>query len=162
MMTTIRAPSCGPPRAVFRSLKSELGLRQIDHQKQRRTNGHLFITVLAYQLVQVLRRRLREQREHRSWCSLREVLAGPQRATAIRRADGSTLHARKATLTEPEQRAQYDALGVDRAPGGIKKLVGSIVRLMSVWQRMLCHPPLVRSANSFFHSKLSLTVLNFR
>ena len=162
-MTTIRAPSCGPPRAVFRSLKSELGLRQIDHQKQRRTNGHLFITVLAYQLVQVLRRRLREQREHRSWCSpcakSWPARSGPP---PFARADGSTLHARKATLTEPEQRAQYDALGVDRAPGGIKKLVGSIVRLMSVWQRMLCHPPLVRSANSFFHSKLSLTVLNFR
>lgn len=36
--------------AVFRSLKSELGLRPIYHQKQRRSNGHLFITVLAYQL----------------------------------------------------------------------------------------------------------------
>ena len=37
--------------AVFRSLKSELGLRPIFHQKQRRSNAHLFITVLAYQLV---------------------------------------------------------------------------------------------------------------
>ena len=35
--------------------KSELGLRPIYHQKQERSNGHLFITVLAYQLVQVIR-----------------------------------------------------------------------------------------------------------
>ena len=110
--------------AVFRSLKSELGLRPIYHQKQERSNGHLFITVLAYQLVQVIRRRLREQQEQRSWCSLREVLAGQQRVTAsFRRADGSTLHVRKATAAEPEQRALYDALGVDPAPGGVKKLV---------------------------------------
>ena len=27
------------------------------HQKPHRSNGHLFITVLAYQLVQVIRRR---------------------------------------------------------------------------------------------------------
>ena len=39
--------------AVFRSLKSELGLRPIYHHKTLRTEGHLFITVLAYQLVQV-------------------------------------------------------------------------------------------------------------
>ena len=110
--------------AAFRSLKSELGLRPIYHQKQQRSNGHLFITVLAYQLVQVIRRRLREQREHRSWCSLREILAGQQRVTAsFRRADGSTLHVRKATVAEPEQRALYEALGVDPAPGGVKKLV---------------------------------------
>ena len=49
--------------AVFRSLKSELGLRPIDHHKPIRAEGHLFITVIAYQLVQVIRRRLRESGE---------------------------------------------------------------------------------------------------
>ena len=37
--------------AVFRSLKAELGLRPIYHHKPRRADGHLFITVIAYQLV---------------------------------------------------------------------------------------------------------------
>ncbi len=37
--------------AVFRSLKSELGLRPVYHHKPLRSEGHLFITVLAYQLV---------------------------------------------------------------------------------------------------------------
>ena len=110
--------------AVFRSLKSELGLRPIFHQKQRRSNGHLFITVLAYQLVQVIRRRLREHGEHSSWHTLRSIFAGQQRVTAtFRRADGRTLHVRKATQAEPEQRALYDALGADPAPGGVKKMV---------------------------------------
>ena len=110
--------------AVFRSLKSELGLRPIYHQKQHRSNGHLFITVLAYQLVQVIRRRLREQGEHSSWATLRSILGGQQRVTcSFRRDDGSTLHVRKATQAEPDQRAIYDALGVDPAPGGIKKMV---------------------------------------
>ena len=39
--------------AVFRALKSELGLRPIYHHTPRRADGHLFITVIAYQLVQV-------------------------------------------------------------------------------------------------------------
>ena len=110
--------------AVFRSLKSELGLRPIYHQKQHRSNGHLFITVLAYQLVQVIRRRLREQGEHSSWHTLRSILGGQQRVTCtFRRADGSTLHVRKATRAEPDQRAIYDALGADPEAGGIRKMV---------------------------------------
>ena len=48
--------------AVFRSLKSELGLRPIYHHKPRRADGHLFLTVIAYQLVQVIRTRLRAAR----------------------------------------------------------------------------------------------------
>ncbi|MCY3875341.1 MAG: hypothetical protein OXF88_13745, partial [Rhodobacteraceae bacterium] len=39
--------------SVFCSLKSELGLRPVYHRKQVRSDGHLFISVLAYQLVQV-------------------------------------------------------------------------------------------------------------
>ena len=49
--------------AVFRSLKSELGLRPIHHHKPLRAEGHLFITVVAYQLVQIVRKRLRERGE---------------------------------------------------------------------------------------------------
>ena len=40
--------------AVFRSLKSELGLRPIFHRKPHRAEGHLFITVIAYKLVQAI------------------------------------------------------------------------------------------------------------
>ena len=41
--------------AVFRSLKSELGLRPIYHQKQSRIDAHLFIALLAYSLVHAIR-----------------------------------------------------------------------------------------------------------
>ena len=50
--------------AVFRSLKSELGLRPIHHRKPVRAEGHLFITVVAYQAVQVIRRRRARQLDH--------------------------------------------------------------------------------------------------
>ena len=110
--------------AVFRSLKSELGLRPIFHQTQKRSDGHLFITVIACQLVQTIRRRLGEKGERASWSSLRSILEGQQRVTAIfRRKDGRTLHVRKATRAEPRQRRIYEALGLDPAPGGIRKLV---------------------------------------
>ena len=110
--------------AVFRALKSELGLRPIYHHKPRRAEGHLFITVVAYQLAQVIRTRLRAHGEHASWSTLRRILEGQQRVTAtFRRPDGRTLHVRTATQPEPEQRAIYDALGVDSHPGGVRKTI---------------------------------------
>ena len=108
--------------AVFRSLKSELGLRPIYHHKPIRAEGHLFISVIAYQLVQVIRRRRRQTGQCASWTTLRRILEGQQRITAtFRRADGRTLHVRKATRAEPSQQAIYEALGINHAPGGIRK-----------------------------------------
>ena len=110
--------------AVFRSLKSELGLRPIYHHKAVRTEGHLFITVLAYQLVQVIRRRLRQHGQSESWTLLRRILNGQQRITAtFRRADDCALHVRKATVAETAQREIYQALGISESPGGIQKAV---------------------------------------
>ena len=110
--------------AVFRSLKSELGLRPIYHWKPERSEAHLFVTVLAYQLVQVIRTRLQGREERASWTTLRRRLAGQQRVTAVfRRQDGRTLHVRKATQAEPGQLAIYDALGVSASPGGIRKMI---------------------------------------
>jgi len=110
--------------AVFRSLKSELGLRPIYHSKEERTEGHLFITVLAYQAVQAIRRRLKEHGISLSWTSLKKILSVQQRVTAtFRHRDGRTLHVRKATVAEPELNGLYDALGISASPGGIKKLI---------------------------------------
>jgi len=110
--------------AVFGSLKSELGLRPIYHHKPIRAEGHLFITVLAYQLVQVIRTGLRAAGENASWTTLRRILQGQQRITAtFARADGRTVHVRKATRAEPPQQAIYDALGINAAPGGTRKTI---------------------------------------
>lgn len=110
--------------AVFRSLKSELGLRPVYHHKQERTEGHLFITVLAYQFVQILRRQLHERQIKASWQTLRQWLGGQVRVTAVfQRSDGRALHVRKATRPEAEHLEICQALGVDIQPGGIEKLI---------------------------------------
>ncbi len=81
--------------AVLRSLGSELGLRPIHHRRPTRSAGHLYLSVLAYQLV---RQRLRAGGETASWTTLRRRLAG-------------------------QQRAIHERLGVDASPGGVRKLV---------------------------------------
>lgn len=44
--------------SVFRSLKSDLGIRPIYHQKEQRTDAHIFIAFLAYCLQVTLKNRL--------------------------------------------------------------------------------------------------------
>ncbi len=61
--------------SVFRSLKGEPGLRPVFHQKENRSDGHLFMTVLAYQCVQVIRKTRKEQGIHDSWATLRNTLS---------------------------------------------------------------------------------------
>jgi len=110
--------------AVFRSLKSELGLRPIYHSKESRSDGHLFISVLAYQCVQLIRRQLKAKGIDASWTSLRETLSVQRRVTAsFVQKDGRGLQVRKATQPEVKLKAIYAALGVDLLPGGTKKLV---------------------------------------
>jgi transposase len=67
--------------AVFRSLKSELGLRPIHHQIADRVSGHLFITLLAYHLVHTIRFRLKPADIHSSWSSIRKILSTQSRVT---------------------------------------------------------------------------------
>lgn len=109
--------------AVFRSLKSELGLRPVYHHQEDRCDGHLFITVLAYQAVQAIRQKLQERGIHESWNSLREILNQQVRVTAtFKQRDGKTLHVRQATRPEGELAEIYQALGLSPAPGGQQRM----------------------------------------
>ena len=107
---------------VFRSLKSELGLRPIYHHKEERVNGHIFITLLAYHLVQTLRFQLKAEGCHDSWQTIRRKMENQQRLTVLlQREDGKTIHLRKATKADPQQSIIYNLLGISAQPGGIKK-----------------------------------------
>lgn len=109
--------------SVFRSLKSELGLRPVYHHTEDRCDGHLFITTLAYQAVQVIRRKLKEHGINESWASLREKLAQQYRITAtFKQRDGKTLHVRKASQPEEELKNIYEKLGISPNPGGTQKM----------------------------------------
>lgn len=110
--------------SVFRSLKSELGLRPIFHSKENRVDGHLFITVLAYQAVQLIRTKLKDAGINQSWAGLLEVMSVQLRITAsFKMRDGRTAHIRKSTEAEPDLKEIYKALGIKSAPGRIQKYI---------------------------------------
>ena len=110
--------------AVFRSLKTELGLRPVFHQKEERVSGHLFISLLAYHFVHVMRTKLKAQGIYFSWETIRQMLGTQQRITIVLPArNGKTFHVRKSTSPEPHQSSLYEAMGIDNKPGGAVKTV---------------------------------------
>lgn len=65
----------------FESLKSDLGFRPIYHQKENRSDAHLFISVLAYHLLNSIEQRLRRSGDKRRWSSIRTKLSSHTRVT---------------------------------------------------------------------------------
>jgi len=110
--------------SVFRSLKTDLGLRPVYHQIERRIEGHLFISVLAYHFVHTIRLQLKAQGISESWQTLRETLNSQQRiTTTLTRRDGRAVHVRKATRPEPHQQRINEILGLSANPGGTHRAV---------------------------------------
>ena len=88
---------------AFRCLKSDLGMRPVHHQLARRTEGHLFISVLAYHLLIATENTLRASGEKRSWKTIRETMSTLTRATiAFVDAENCTHHIRITGAPEPE------------------------------------------------------------
>lgn len=108
--------------AVFKSLKSELGLRPIFHQKQSRVDAHLFITLLAYSIVHTIRYKLKKKGIHHSWDTIRGILESTNRVTtSMKCKDGTTLYIRQSTALNSEQKEIVDALGISYQIGDISR-----------------------------------------
>ena len=89
---------------MFRSLKTDLGLRPVFHQVERRVEGHLFISVLAYHFVHMLRLRLKANGVDDSWEALRAAMSTHPLTATMQHRDGRAVHVRKATRPEAHHR----------------------------------------------------------
>jgi transposase len=99
--------------AAFRALKSELGFRPVYHHGSERTEGHLFISVLAYHMLNYIEKKLAEKGDHRMWMTVRDILSTHQRTTVVMTAeDGSNHHYTVSGEVENEQQKIYDILNV--------------------------------------------------
>ncbi|MBC8357397.1 MAG: IS1634 family transposase [Candidatus Aminicenantes bacterium] len=109
---------------AFRCMKSELGLRPIHHQTELRTDGHIFITVLAYHLLHSIRFKLKCQGIHLSFSTIRDRLSTQVRiTTTMKRKDGKMIHIRKSSLAELFHKKIYDALNLRYQPGKTVKTI---------------------------------------
>jgi len=98
----------------FRVLKGNLGLRPNFHQKEGRVDGHVFITVLAYQLLRHIMSKLEHEGDTRSWETIRRILKTHAYTTIIVPELGGKIHRiRKAGNPDESQKSIYSTLGVN-------------------------------------------------
>jgi transposase len=103
--------------SAFRSMKETLGMRPVYHQTAERSAAHLFISVLAYHLLAAIENLLKQQGEHRTWGTLRDVMSTLMRGTVTMRDDkGATYIIRISGEPEEEHREILDKLGVRSLP----------------------------------------------
>ncbi len=96
----------------------------IYHQTETRSEGHLMISVLAYQAVQLLRTLLKSRDVNDSWHSLRKSLRPLQRTTTrFSRPDGSALHIRKTATPDAIQNRIYQSMGVTPPARNVRKTI---------------------------------------
>jgi len=98
---------------AFRFMKSSLGLRPIYHQKEQRVDGHLWITILAYHLIQNCLYQLQQRSINHHWPTVRKIMMSRIRVTLqAKTEEGKVLCHRSTTRAEVEQKKIYTALNM--------------------------------------------------
>ena len=106
---------------AFLNMKSHLGLRPNFHQYAHRVEAHMFISVIAYHILNIIEYKMRLAGDKRSWATLREVLSSHTRITInykTKDSDGS-IRKRKIRITvtpEIEHVNIYRALNLNTIP----------------------------------------------
>jgi len=98
----------------FRYLKSDLGLRPNFHQLEKRVDAHIFITILAYQLLCFIQRSLENAGDNRSWATIKRVVQTHGYSTIVLPTKSGTVYRiRKPGVPDMRQRAIYETLGIN-------------------------------------------------
>ena len=98
---------------AFKSLKTDLGIRPVYHHKADRTKAHLFISVLAYHLLNTIELKLSEKGCASKWSTVRKDLSTHMRTTVIMTdKDGGIHHLRVSSVPEEIHRKIYDLLKI--------------------------------------------------
>ena len=101
----------------FKSMKSELGLRPNYHQLDKRIEGHIFITVLAYHIINCIQWYLHRKDIHLRWNTIRSLLSTQVRVTTeMDKKDGAKILIRNTSEPEPFHKMITGALSIESKP----------------------------------------------
>jgi len=99
--------------AAFRSLKTDLGIRPVYHRTGQRSMGHLFISVLAYHILNTIELALKDKGKRARWSTIKDELSTHMRTTVmLTGVDGDIHHIRVSSRPEPRHKEIYDLLGI--------------------------------------------------
>jgi hypothetical protein len=96
---------------TFRCLKTDLDIRPIHHQKDKNTEAHIFVGIVAYQLVHAIRHAIKQEKINHSWKRIRNIMSSQTMVTARMKLENKdNLILRNSTHPNMEQIKIYRAL----------------------------------------------------
>jgi transposase len=109
--------------ASFKSLKQDLNVRPVYHRIDKRITGHIFTTILAYHLLCIIQRGLKQQKINHNWNTIiRNYLRTMVRVTTtLVTEEGKTIYLRQTSEPEPMHIDIFSALGIPQKP--LKRVV---------------------------------------
>jgi transposase len=109
--------------STFRCLKSDLGIRPVFHQNDERVEAHIYLTILAYQLVNTIRHMLREKGIRHDWKNILRIMSTQTIQTIELPTDKKDIHIRKPSKPIKEVQQIYQATGCKDTEKAVKKYV---------------------------------------
>lgn len=79
-------------KSSFKALKTDLGMRPVHHQLAERTEGYLFISLLAYHLLNSIEGTLSDNGHNRRWSTVKDELSTHQRTTVVVMDEDNDMH----------------------------------------------------------------------
>ena len=110
--------------ATFRTLKTDLSLRPVFHQKDESSQAHLYLGVIAYAIVNTIRYKLKLQGIHHDWKNIVRIMNTQKLvSTSFKKEDGQLMMIKKCSQPNAEVTAIYQALKYKQMPFTMKKFV---------------------------------------
>ena len=109
--------------ATFRCLKSDLQIRPVYHQNDCRIESHIYLTILAYQLVNTIRYMLKKEKVHHDWNNIVRIMNTQTIQTLLLPTDKKNIHLRKPARPIKEVLQIYQATNCISTQPAKKKYV---------------------------------------
>jgi transposase len=108
--------------STFRCLKTDLDIRPIHHQKDENTEAHIFLGIVAYQLVHAIRKEAKKEGIHHGWKRIRNIMSSQTVVTTRMKLENKdSLIVRRCTRPNNEQTKIYSALKFKQTNPKMKK-----------------------------------------
>jgi len=110
--------------SAFRALKTDLNLRPVFHQNDKNTVAHLFLGVLAYSVVSMIRHRLKQKGINHDWKNIVRIMNTQKIvSTTMRGKDGKIYCIRKSSVPNAQASEIYQAMNYKMMPFHTRKYV---------------------------------------
>lgn len=102
--------------ATFRCLKTDLDIRPIFHQKDAYILPHIWLGIVAYQVVNYIRLKLNEKDINHSWSTIVEKMQVQQYSLQSVNSKGGKIYTKLCTRPTADLKEIYSALGFKERP----------------------------------------------